>query len=68
MEGVKVKEPKLDLNPEAAPEVGATNAEKEPTTSNAARTTKSPASRLDKYKQQVQEQQERKYMNVMEMH
>ena len=50
MEGVKVKEPKLDLNPEAAPEVGAANADKEPTSSNAARTTKSPASRLDKYK------------------
>jgi hypothetical protein len=51
MEGVKVKEQKPDLNPEAAPEVGAANAEKEQTSSNAARTTKSPASRLDKYKQ-----------------
>lgn len=27
-----------------------------------------PPSRLEKYKQQVQEQQERKYMNVMEIH
>ena len=50
MEGIKVKDTKPAQNPEAAPEAGTTDTEKEPISSNAARTTKSPASRLDKYK------------------
>jgi len=47
-EGVKVKEPKLDLNSEAAWEDCATNAEKEPTSTSVARKTK-PA-KLEKNK------------------
>jgi hypothetical protein len=41
----------LDLKTEATPEAGTTDSEKDPTSSIAARSAKSPASRLEKYKQ-----------------
>jgi hypothetical protein len=41
----------LDLKTEATPEVGTTDSEKDTASSIAARTAKSPASRLEKYKQ-----------------